>query len=240
MSSSILQHHSESDGSCTSTLNDSTSLDLTTPTESVDKHGSAASVEEAHARLNAHKHAKTRYSSYAYAPQSPRYLDAYGSTRMIEDLSRNFPTALCAQAEPVSPMLIADLSEDALIQMIDSKRASSAARRIELKTMELQVVEKTRQIELLNALMEMHQRCIRLEDADVHELEDYAQHREIAVEAALGRKREAARQQKKLLFRAELHDLSFDASEPFEDDEGQSFSSVDSSSDGSSDAAAAN
>ncbi|KAH9916683.1 uncharacterized protein B0H18DRAFT_1124098 [Fomitopsis serialis] len=108
-----------------------------------------------------------------------RFLDAFGSTERIEHLAHHFPLALAAQAEPIQPAMLADLSIDGLAEMVASKRQSVTARSSELSTMQEQISEKCRQIELLHALSETHIHCLRLSHMQLQDVESYMRARKI-------------------------------------------------------------
>jgi len=115
-------------------------------------------------------------------------LDAFGYIAGMRSLAQRFPLGLAAQAELIQPSDLAELSSDALAQMIDAARAAVSAGSADIEVMLAQIAEKRRQINLLRSLTEAQKDCIRSTMTHLEELESYAHARGVVVEDELAEK----------------------------------------------------
>ncbi|KAH9920740.1 uncharacterized protein B0H18DRAFT_1121701 [Fomitopsis serialis] len=175
-------------------------------------------VEDLRRSLYSHDEAHVRYNPYPQTPSSHRYLDAFGSTDVIQALSRNFPLAIAISAEPIQQSKLATLSVRTITEMLKAEGVSRAARRRELTTMKIQIAEKQRQIALLKSLVHSQESCIQLADVHFGQLEKHARQRDIDVDACIHEDEESVN---RYLEGVEPQSPAHDSEESEDDEEGE-------------------
>ncbi|KZT74262.1 hypothetical protein DAEQUDRAFT_735060 [Daedalea quercina L-15889] len=208
--------HSDS-GSSTSSPNRSSSEVPASSSDSPRARGHSASVTAL--RSPGDLKGRARYSPYSGSTHGHQFRRMKFSN-LVSGLGTQLPMSVITTPRQTSPKpgIPSDISDEAISLMIHMQRSALTARLQECSTIECEIVEKERQIEVLKSIKATQDNCANITEKELRELEGFAREQGIDVESYLRDLAKAERRRRHTTIKVEAAALD-DTSDESDDSE---------------------